>query len=410
MTTTESGSDRKTVEACVLGSMALFGSSEAAEYAAAHLTGREFSEPSYRMIFRAICAMTQRGVPLDAVTIADELISRGDFETAGGATGLAEVLDSVPHAAHVRFYVQQLVKYHCRDCVQKLATNLQRSSEDPTIEISELIQEAIAELEKVQAGNVTHSELMTAQQALDQFDRQNTHEDGAVISTGLPDMDRQLLGGIRPGQLVVIGGRPGLGKTALLHQVILDAGKAHRPAFFGSLEMTPGELAGRALKTINRSRFTELPVLFAEASDFGKLASLLRLAKRRRGIQLAAIDYLQLMDGSTGDDIRERQVAAMSRGLKRLAMELQIPILLGSQLNRESEKQGRPSLANLRESGAIEQDADIVILLAGDADSDERELIVAKHRGGPCGMVRATFDRPRFWFSDVSPEPWTGNL
>ena len=161
---------------------------------------------------------------------------------------------------------------------------------------------------------------------------------------------------------------------------------------------------------MNRRRFTELPVLFAEASDFGKLASLLRLAKRRRGIQLAAIDYLQLMEGSTGDDMRERQVAAMSRGLKRLAMELQIPILLGSQLNRESEKQGRPSLANLRESGAIEQDADIVILLAGNADSDERELIVAKHRGGPCGIVESTFDRPRFCFRDNSTEPWIGNL
>ena len=253
-----------------------------------------------------------------------------------------------------------------------------------------------------------HSELVTARQALEQFDQRSTDEAGAVISTGLSFLDRQLLGGVRSGQLVVIGGRPGLGKTALMNQMILEAAKAHRPAFIGSLEMTPGELAGRGLKKINRNRFVELPVFFAEANEFGKLASLLRLAKRRHGIQLAAIDYLQLIEGgAVGGDIRERQVAAMSRGLKRLAMELQIPILLGSQLNRESEKQNRPSLANLRESGSIEQDADIVILLGGDAESDERELIVAKHRGGPCGIVHATFDRPNFWFT---AEEWTGAL
>ena len=134
----------------------------------------------------------------------------------------------------------------------------------------------------------------------------------------------------------------------------------------------------------------------------------IRLAKRRHSIELAAVDYLQLIESpKERNELRERQVATMSRGLKRLSMELQIPILLGSQLNRESEKRGRPSLADLRESGAIEQDADIVILIAGDVETDERELIIAKHRGGACGIVRAAFDRPKFWFSS---EPWTGKL
>jgi replicative DNA helicase len=123
---------------------------------------------------------------------------------------------------------------------------------------------------------------------------------------------------------------------------------------------------------------------------------------------LAAVDYLQLVESpKERNEMRERQVATMSRGLKRLAMELQIPILLGSQLNRESEKRGRPSLADLRESGAIEQDADIVILLAGDVETDQRELIVAKHRAGACGIVRAKFDRPKFSFSC---EPWLGRF
>ena len=172
--------------------------------------------------------------------------------------------------------------------------------------------------------------------------------------------------------------------------------------------MTAGEIAGRGLKTTNRQRFAELPIHFSECSEFTRIAALICLAKRRHRIEIAAVDYLQLIENPTSkNDLRERQVATMSRGLKRLAMELQIPIVLGSQLNREAEKRVRPSLADLRESGAIEQDADIVILIAGDVETDDRELIVAKHRGGPCGIVRAMFDRPKFLFSC---EPWTGNL
>ena len=263
-------------------------------------------------------------------------------------------------------------------------------------------------MEGIKAGNVKHSELITAGHALEAFDNRN-NDPAAVIPTGIQELDRQLWGGLRAGQLVVIGGRPGLGKSALMAQMILNAATHHRPGLIASLEMTAGEIAGRGLKTIQRQRFAELPVLFAECAEFTKLASLLRLAKRRHSIELAAVDYLQLIESHREKNtLREQQVSAMSRGLKRLAMELQIPILLGSQLNRESQKRSRPSLADLRESGAIEQDADIVILLSGDAESDERELIVAKHRGGPCGIVRVTFDRPKFWFEDSLA--WIGRL
>ncbi len=192
-------------------------------------------------------------------------------------------------------------------------------------------------------------------------------------------------------------------------QIVLNAAKNHRPGMIASLEMTSGEHAGRALRTVERERFAKLPIWFSESSDLGKLVSSIRLAKRRHAIKLAAVDYLQLIESHVAkNEIRERQVANMSRCLKRLAMELEIPILLGSQLNRESEKRGRPSLADLRESGAIEQDADIVILIGGDPEADDRELIVAKHRGGPCGMAWATFDGPSFLFHDRAP--YTGRL
>jgi len=401
--------DRRNIESAVLGSMVLMDSSEAAEFAAGELDGREFMLPGHRAIFRAVCSMTQRGIPVDAITLADELIRVGDFEQAGGLTGLTEIVEAVPNAAHVRYYVCQLQAIHQRDGLLLMSERMKRLAEDPTCDPSQTINAILSDLETIRAGNVRQSELITAGEALEAFDRRN-NDPAAVIPTGISELDRQLFGGLRGGQLVVIGGRPGLGKSALMSQIVFNASKNYRPGLIVSLEMESGEIAGRGLKTIQRQRFAELPVLFSECGEFSKLVSLIRLAKRRHGIQLAAVDYLQLIDSPIGkNELRSSQIGAMSKALKRLAMELQIPILLGSQLNRESEKRGRPSLADLRESGAIEQDADIVVLLSGDAETDERELIVAKHRGGPCGIVRTTFDRPKFWFND-SVEPWTGSL
>jgi len=401
--------DRRSLEAAVLGSMVLYGSSETAEYAASELDGTEFMLPGHRAIFRAVGLMTQRGIPVDAITLADELIRVGDYEQAGGAAGLAEVFEAVPHSEHCRFYVQQLQALYRRDGLAVISERLKGLAQDPACDPSDTITMIVNELETMRAGTTRRSELITAAAALEAFDNRNK-DPRQTISTGLSQLDRIFCGGLRPGQLVVIGGRPGFGKSALMGQMILNAGRSQRAGLMASLEMTAGEIAGRGLMTIDRRQFAQLPVWFAECSQFTKLEALLRLARRRHSIQLAAVDYLQLIETPIGrNELRERQVATMSRGLKRLAMELQIPILLGSQLNRESEKRGRPSLADLRESGAIEQDADIVVLLSGDAETDERELIVAKHRGGACGIVRATFDRPKFWFND-SVEPWTGSL
>lgn len=399
--------NRRNIEAAVIGSMVLFDGQDAAEFAAGELSGSEFLHDDLRIQFNVVCEMLAAGIPCDAITLGDELSKRGKFEAAGGVIGIAEVLEAVPHSAHIRFYVEQLQAIHQRDGLRLLSERLKRRAEDPTIEPFETIDAILMELETLKAGNVRQSELISATEALQAMEARA--EDSKAITTGLAELDRQLNGGLRGGQLVVIGGRPGTGKSALKNQIVLNAATSHRPGIVCSLEMTSGEIAERGLKTIGRQRFAELPVWFAECAEFSKLSALIRLAKRRHSIELAVVDYLQLIESPIGrNELRERQVASLSRGLKRLAMELQIPILLGSQLNRESEKRGRPSLADLRESGAIEQDADIVILISGDVETDERELIVAKHRGGPCGIVRAVFDRPKFWFNDSVT--WTGNL
>lgn len=405
MTTTDY-SDRRSVELSIVGSMAL--SPMAAEWAASELQAAQFAYSDCGVMFATICAMTAAGTAIDPLTLAGELTSRGLLEQAGGAHGIWEVLNAVPHAEHVAFYGGRLIEFHNRDQLKALGERLRLASEDSTADPSSTIDAILGELEAIRAGNLRQADLITAAEAVEAFE-QRSRDLASVIPTGLAGLDRLLGGGLRSGQLVVCGGRPGLGKSALMGQFILHAGRHRRQGLIASLEMTAAEIAGRGLRTIDRERFAQLPVWFAEESDFAKLTGRIRLAKRRHGIQLVAVDYLQLMESPRGrNDLREQQVARMSRGLKRLAMELQIPILLGSQLNRDSEKRGRPSLADLRESGAIEQDADIVILINGDAEEDERELIVAKHRGGPCGMVRTEFDRPHFVFRD--PPEWQPSL
>ena len=388
--------DRRQVELSVCGSMAL--ESEAADWACSELRDDMFGEPDCRIVFRALCRMRERGVPADPVTLADELARSGELAAAGGADGVAEILLTVPHASHVRFYGEQLQESHRRTRLRAVCERGQRSAADPTIESAELIAAILSELEGIR-GDVSHSELIDATGALERMHQRA--EPGGVVATGLPSLDRILRGGLRPGQICVIAGRPGTGKSALMAQVILGAAGRGVPAMFATLEMTSAELAERAVRSMRPDRFAGLPVWFSEAADFLKLTGLIRLAKRQHGVQLAAVDYLQLAEVPHGkNDLRERQVATMSRGLKRLAIDLKVPILLGSQLNRESEKRGRPSLADLRESGAIEQDADIVVLLSRSEDAGETELIVAKHRGGPRGIARCGFDGPTFQFRD----------
>jgi replicative DNA helicase len=389
---------RRQIEQAVLGSALL--DADAAEIVLAECDGSEFLEPDVRVMLRQLRSMHERGAAIDWQLMADELTAAGKLADAGGYDGIRGAFEAVPHSAHVRYYIGKLRAHHQRTEFKALSERLSRSADDPTAEPSELIDRGLSGLEALRAGNTRESELIDAAAALAELDeRQN--DTAAVVETGLPLLDQKLNGGLRPGQLIVIGGRPGTGKSALMAQLVLNSARRGRPGLVCSLEMTAAEHAGRALRTIPRERFGGLPVWFSEASDFRKLVSLIRLAKRRHGIGLAAVDYLQLIESEQRrNELRERQVANMSRGLKRLAMTLRLPIVLGSQLNRESERRGRPSLADLRESGAIEQDADIVILISGDADSDALELIVAKHRGGPCGLVQTVFDGRQFRFRD----------
>lgn len=395
--------NRRSLEAAVVGSMVLFDGRDAAEFAATELSGVEFSVPEFRTLFRATCDMTASGKPLDVLTISEELAKRGELQAAI----VAEVFEAVPHAGHIRYYVQNLQAQHQRDELQRQSDRQKRRAEDQTCDPNDTIEMSQRELDAIRAGNVRQSELKTAADALRDADELNNNP-AKIIPTGISGLDRQLNGGIRGGQLIVVGGRPGIGKSTLMTQIVLHAAKSDRPGVIVSLEMEAAEIGNRALQTIGRQRFAELPVFFYDKPDVSKIVSIIRLAKRQHAIELACIDYLQLLESPVvKNELRERQVATICRRMKLLAMELKIPILLGSQLNRGSEKRSRPSLTDLRESGAIEQEGDVVILIGGEMETDERELDVAKQRNGPPGIVQTMFDRPRFEFSS---QPFTGKL
>lgn len=397
------GTDRRDIENCVLGSMALLP--EACEYAVGELDGREFLDLSAGVIFAAMRAMLQTATPIDGVTLADTLARAGQLESAGGAERIGEIITTVPHAAHVRYYVDQLKEHHHRDRL-RLSLELARLKLDEGLTaVADLCDDIRGEAESIVSGKTTANDLKTPDDALREYD-ERVKSGITAVRSGLSELDNRIRGGFRPGQLVVVAGRPGMGKSALMCQLIWAAADAGKPAMVASLEMTSGEIAERVLTARTRNQFANMPVRLCEAGDLQKILSLIRLDKRKRDTQLVAVDYLQIIEAqATRNESREQRVAAMSRALKRLAMELRIPILLGSQLNRASEKRDRPSLGDLRESGAIEQDADIVLIIHGNTSEDDRELIIAKQRGGPCGQFKLRFDRQRCMFESDNWEP-----
>ena len=238
-------------------------------------------------------------------------------------------------------------------------------------------------------------------EAVDELERRENNPT-LIRKTNLIDLDRQISGGLADGQLMIIGDRPGSGKSVLGVQIAATFALRDEPALIASLEMMRGEIAGRLAESVNREELRHLPISIVDRTfGLNRIAAHIRLAAHRDGIRLCVVDYLQLIEPDDRSANHERQVAETSRTLKRLAMETQVPIIACCQLNRASEREDRkPRLADLRESGSIEQDADIVGLLH--RTTENSELIVAKNRSGAPGVVQLTF-RPECFRFENSP-------
>lgn len=415
-------------EESVLGAMLL--STEAIGVAVEILTAADFYKPGHGHVFTAICGLFGRGEPADPVTVADELRRSDLLDHIGGSGTLIALQAATPSTGNAGRYARIVEELALLRRLIAVGAEISEIGWQLPEDVTAAVDQAEALVYRVAEHRVTNTtspigQLITG--ALDHLDALLNRGDAITgVPTGFIDLD-DLLSGLQPSQLIVLGGRPGSGKTAWALNVAAHAAMtAHRPTLVFSLEMSKLELTNRLLcaegridsarMRNGRLRETDWPRLSAAAGrlqvaplhiDDNPLVTVMDIrakARRLRGevgeLGLVVVDYIQLMTGRHNAETRQVEIAEISRGLKLLARELNCPVLALSQLSRNLEQRAdkRPMLSDLRESGALEQDADVVIFLYRDElyhpDSPDKgvaEIILAKHRGGQLGSERVAF-------------------
>lgn len=404
-----------------------------------------FYHPIHSQIFSAMCAVSHRGSPVDIGTVAAELRTLKKYNTVGGLQALGELTDCAVSTANFRAHAR-IVRQHAderavmvilRDALAVLQHGPEHGSKLSALTQARVLLNTAMEraLDPTARGPVSFAHL--AQEWAEGIER--SLQSGGVpgVSTGVRDLD-ELTGGWRPGQLIICGARPAMGKTAYSLLAAETAAKKDGAVLIVSMEMGAldllGRCAGKAARVdssklnLGRISQSELEGLYAALEELAKLpieiddspsmtlldvaTSAARVKAKYGSLSLIVVDYLQLMQ-SHGADTREQAVAELSRGLKRLAKELRVPILVLAQLNRglESREDKRPRLSDLRESGSIEQDADVAMFMYRDevynknsSDKGVVEFIVAKQRNGATDTVKAKWTGSLMRFDELTQQ------
>ncbi len=427
-------------ERCVLGAILIHN--DAFNVAAELLDAGDFFRVAHRQVFDRMVNLSERGQAIDLVTLRDELSRSGVLEAVGGPAYVASLVDGVPRSTNVEHYAR-IVKERATlrnliDSANRIVATAYAAEEDADVVLDRAEQEifSIAE-DRVHAGFVPLSDLVEASFAT----IEKLHDLKNVVTgvpTGFVDID-EMTAGLQPADLVIVAARPSMGKTAFALNIGLHVGTSgSRTAGVFSLEMAKEQLFMRLLTAearVDSHRFrtgllTESD--YASLSDaMGRLAQahvfiddtagigLLEMrAKSRRlkaehGLDLIIVDYIQLMQGRGRFENRTQEISSISRGLKGLAKELNVPVVALSQLSRapESRADRRPQLSDLRESGALEQDADVVMFIFREEMYQETpenagvaEIIIGKQRNGPTGAVRLAFLKQQTRFELLTPD------
>ena len=430
-------------ERSVLGSMLL--SKDALADVVALIRGEDFYRPANEVIFEAITHIYSRGEPVDAVTVAAELTRRGEIGRIGGPAYLASLIAEVPTAANGAYYAQivrdQAVLRRLVDAGTRI-TQLGYTTQGEAIE--ELVNTAQAEVYAVTERGASEDYKAIGEltkTVLDEIEAVKLH--GGMpsgVPTGFPELD-SLTGGLLPGQMVIVAARPGVGKSTLALDFARSAAVDNKlPTVVFSLEMSRSEITQRLLSAESGVYLDNLRHGRTPNQEWGKVVARLgdinaaplfiddspnmalmeirakcRRLKQLHGLKLVIIDYLQLMSSGRRVESRQVEVSEFSRALKLLAKELGVPVVAISQLNRSAEqREGKePRMSDLRESGSLEQDADLVILLHRTEEKTEQgrpylggdgHIIVAKHRNGPTGDIQVVFQGNRARFVPMAAE------
>jgi replicative DNA helicase len=418
-------------EQSVLGAILL--DNEAINQSVEILTVEDFYRESHREIFRAMVMLTDRNQPVDAITLTDTLRTAGVLEAIGGVGYIAELAACVPTAANASHYARIVRERAVLRSLASVSTEIAAGAYDAPANVDEYLDEAehkIFEISERRIRQSFHSMTELTRESLKLIERLYEKKELVTgVPTGFLDLDR-LTAGLQPSDLVIIAARPSMGKTALALNIAAHAATECDPrvgvALF-SLEMAKEQLVLRMLCSEGHvdsskaragylgerdfpklaqaaARLSEAPIFIDDSSDTSPIvlkAKCRRLMRERNAnLGLIIIDYLQLMRSARPGESREKEIAEISRSLKSLAKELKVPVIALSQLNRQVETRPdrRPLLADLRESGAIEQDADVIAFIYRDEmyhrDSKEpgvAEIIVAKQRNGPTGTAKLTY-------------------
>jgi len=365
------------------------------------LDEKSFFKPEHQTIYNALIALFVGNSPTDAIALRTELKMINQLERVGGAEYIKEILESVPSSANALYYagvVRDQQKY--RDLIGTVE-QMQTVFDEP-LDVDEQIQR-IQDMALGFDKSKPSTEYFTLAEHAEKVAAES-QEQKVVIRTGLRNIDN-IIGGVNAGELIIIAGRPSMGKSALALQFTLNMAKDGLSIVFFTLEMTHRAFIERALKSEQASALKELDVVLHEAGQTpDRQIAFIKTRKQAHKVDVVFVDYLQLMSAGRKNENRVQEITTISRKLKLASISENIPIIALSQLNRqvESRNKHRPRLSDLRESGSIEQDADVVMLLNREdyyrrnedpeaLQDGSTELIIAKNRQGPTGIARLVF-------------------
>ncbi|MFE3457903.1 replicative DNA helicase [Nocardiopsis aegyptia] len=426
-------------EQSVLGGMLL--SKDAITQVVEIIRSADFYRPAHQIIYDSVVDLFSRGEPVDAISVNAELTKRGEAARVGGAPYLHTLTEAIPTAANAGYYAKIVSDRAVLRRLVEVGTRIAQIGYAGDGEVDDLVDHAQAEIYKVaekRTGEdyVVLGDIMPG--ALDEIEAIGAH-DGTLtgVPTGFADFDA-LTNGLHPGQMVIIAARPAVGKSTLALDFARAASiKNEMTSVFFSLEMGRNEIVMRLLSAEARVPLHTMRSGLMTDEDWARLARRMgevasaplfiddspnmsmmeirakcRRLKQQHDLKLVIVDYLQLMSSPGRVESRQQEVSEMSRSLKLLAKELEVPVVALSQLNRGPEQRTdkRPQVSDLRESGSIEQDADMVILLYREDVHDkespragEADIIVAKHRNGPTADVTVAFQGHYSRFVDMAP-------
>ncbi len=425
-------------EKSVLGAILI--DSAAINLVAEFLKPDHFYVPEHQVVYDAMLTLFEKQQPIDVVTLQDELKTEGNLKKIGGVGYLSDLINTVPTSAYIEHYGQIVKNHYVKRKLIDLSSRLVEKSFEEKGDVQKLLDEAEVEIfalsqQHLKQDFIELKEILAESfERLDEFMKRGTHLRG--VPTGFPELDNKLAG-MQDSNLLVLAARPGIGKTTLaLNMALHIATKEKIPVGFFSLEMSKEELVDRLLVgkadidawrlktgrlsdddykklTESMGELSEAPIYIDDTPGISilEMRTKARKLKIEKKIKLLIVDYLQLADAGRRFDSRVNEVSFVSQGLKNLARELHIPVLAISQLSRAVEQRGsrKPQLADLRESGAIEQDADVVMFLYFEEEGEDMldqnkrlvKLYIAKHRNGPTGEMDLMFRGDRIKFYSV---------